>query len=50
VLLVEQNSRMALRISQRAYAMSTGSVALSGNSADLLNDDRIKKLYLGGEL
>ena len=36
VLLVEQNSRMALRISQRTYALSTGSVALSGNSADLL--------------
>jgi len=34
VLLVEQNSRMALRISQRAYALPTGSVALSGNSAE----------------
>ena len=50
VLLVEQNSRMALRISQRAYALTTGAVALAGNSADLLNDDRIKTLYLGGEL
>jgi branched-chain amino acid transport system ATP-binding protein len=50
VLLVEQNSRMALRISQRAYALSTGTVALSGNSAELLTDDRVKKLYLGGEL
>jgi branched-chain amino acid transport system ATP-binding protein len=50
VLLVEQNSRMALRISQRAYALSTGSVALSGNSAELLSDDRVKALYLGGEL
>jgi branched-chain amino acid transport system ATP-binding protein len=50
VLLVEQNSRMALRISQRAYALSTGSVALSGKSAELLNDDRVKRLYLGGEL
>jgi branched-chain amino acid transport system ATP-binding protein len=50
VLLVEQNSRMALRISQRAYALSTGSVALAGNSAELLNDERIKALYLGGEL
>ena len=36
VLLVEQNSRMALRISQRAYALTTGTVALSGNSAELL--------------
>jgi branched-chain amino acid transport system ATP-binding protein len=50
VLLVEQNSRMALRISQRAYALSTGSVALSGNSAELLNDERVKALYLGGEI
>ncbi len=50
VLLVEQNSRMALRISQRAYALSTGTVALSGESADLLNDERVKRLYLGGEL
>ena len=50
VLLVEQNSRMALRISQRAYALTTGAVALSGVSADLLNDERVKKLYLGGEL
>jgi branched-chain amino acid transport system ATP-binding protein len=50
VLLVEQNSRMALRISQRAYALSTGSIALSGNSADLLNDERVKGLYLGGEV
>ena len=48
VLLVEQNSRMALRISHRAYVLATGSVALSGLSAELLEDDRIKKLYLGG--
>jgi branched-chain amino acid transport system ATP-binding protein len=49
VLLVEQNSRMALRISQRAYALTTGTVALSGNSTDLMGDDRVKKLYLGME-
>jgi branched-chain amino acid transport system ATP-binding protein len=50
VLLVEQNSRMALRISQRAYALTTGAVALSGISSELLKDDRVKALYLGGEL
>lgn len=50
VLLVEQNSRMALRISRRAYALSTGSIALLGESHELLTDDRVKKLYLGGEL
>ncbi|WP_431301171.1 ABC transporter ATP-binding protein [Tabrizicola sp. BL-A-41-H6] len=50
VLLVEQNSRMALSISSRAYAMSTGSVVLTGNSKDLMGDDRIKAAYLGGDL
>jgi ABC-type proline/glycine betaine transport system ATPase subunit len=44
VLLVEQNSRMALRISQRAYALTTGAIALSGNSSELLNDERVKNL------
>jgi branched-chain amino acid transport system ATP-binding protein len=50
VLLVEQNSRMALRISNRAYALTTGSIALSGVSADLAKDERIRHLYLGGDL
>jgi branched-chain amino acid transport system ATP-binding protein len=50
VLLVEQNSRMALRVSHRAYALTTGSVALAGPSADLLKDERIQHLYLGGDL
>ena len=50
VLLVEQNSRMALRISHRAYALATGEIALSGNSKDLLADDRVRALYLGGEV
>jgi branched-chain amino acid transport system ATP-binding protein len=49
VLLVEQNSRMALRISQRAYVLTTGKVTLTGNSAEMLGDDRVKSLYLGGE-
>lgn len=50
VLLVEQNSRMALSISNRAYAMSTGSVVLSGQSKDLIKDERIKAAYLGGDV
>ena len=50
VLLVEQNSSMALSISNRAYAMSTGKVFLSGNSKELLHDDRIKAAYLGGDV
>jgi branched-chain amino acid transport system ATP-binding protein len=50
VLLVEQNSRMALRVSHRAYALTTGSIALSGVSADLVKDPRVQQLYLGGDL
>ncbi len=50
VLLVEQNSRMTLRVSQRAYALTTGKVALAGASADLLKDERVQHLYLGGDL
>ena len=50
VLLVEQNSRMALSISQRAYAMSTGNIVLAGESKALMHDDRIKAAYLGAEV
>ncbi len=50
VILVEQNSRMALSISHRAYAMTTGSIVISGNSKELLHDDRIKAAYLGGDV
>ena len=48
LILVEQNSRMALRVSSRAYALETGRVALEGRSRDLASDDRIRELYLGG--
>ena len=48
VLLVEQNSRMALSISHRAYAITTGNVVISGDSRELLNDERIRAAYLGG--
>jgi len=48
VILVEQNSRMALKISQRAYAMQLGEILLSGNSKDMIHDKRIVELYLGG--
>ena len=50
VLLVEQNSRMALSISQRAYALATGSVVVEGQSRALMTDERIKAAYLGGEI
>jgi branched-chain amino acid transport system ATP-binding protein len=48
VVLVEQNSRMALRISSYAYVLETGRVALSGPSAELVDNDHVRRLYLGG--
>ena len=48
IVVVEQNSRMALRISQYAYVLETGRVGLEGASQDLLGDDKVKQLYLGG--
>ena len=48
VVLVEQNSRMALKISHRAYVLETGKIALQGASKDLLENDQVRKLYLGG--
>ena len=50
VLLVEQNSRMAMSISNRTYALSTGKVVLDGPSRDLMRDPRIQAAYLGGEI
>lgn len=47
VLLVEQNARKALSIADRAYVLETGKIVLSGNAQDLLNDDSVKKAYLG---
>src|SRR3984893_12348971 len=48
VLLVEQNSAMALDISARAFVMETGTITLSGPSAALADDPRIREAYLGG--
>lgn len=47
VLLVEQNAKKALSISNRAYVLETGNIVLEGNAKDLLNDASIKKAYLG---
>ncbi|MDO4304382.1 MAG: ABC transporter ATP-binding protein [Bacillota bacterium] len=47
VLLVEQNAKKALSISDRGYVLETGRIVLEGNSKDLLNNDSIKKAYLG---
>ncbi len=47
VLLVEQNAKKALSIADRAYVLETGNIVLSGEAQELLNDDSIKKAYLG---
>ena len=47
VLLVEQNAKKAMSISDRVYVLETGSISKSGNAADLINDESIKKAYLG---
>jgi len=49
ILLVEQNCRMALKLAKRAYLLELGSLALSGDATDLANNDRVKRLYLGGD-
>ncbi len=48
ILLVEQNTRLALKYSQRAYVLRTGEIAMSGPSAELAQNDEIKAAYLGG--
>ena len=47
ILLVEQNAQMALSISDRAYVLETGHITIEGDAKDLLNDERVKKAYLG---
>ncbi len=47
VLLVEQNAKKAMSISDRVYVLETGSVTIEGSASELINDDRIKKAYLG---
>ena len=46
VLLVEQNAKKALSIANRAYVLETGSIVLSGDAKELMNDDSVKKAYL----
>ena len=47
VLLVEQNAKKALSIADRGYVLETGKIVLEGNAQDLLNDESVKKAYLG---
>ena len=48
VLLVEQNAKMALSISHRAYVLETGAISLEGAAADLLDNEQVRHAYLGG--
>lgn len=47
VLLVEQNAKKALSIANRAYVLETGNIVLSGDANELMNNDSVKKAYLG---
>lgn len=47
VLLIEQNAKKALAIADRAYVLETGKIVLSGDAQTLMNDESIKKAYLG---
>lgn len=48
ILLVEQNARMALAVANRGYVLETGRIAISDSASVLLNNDIVKKAYLGG--
>jgi len=47
VLLIEQNVKQALEMADRAYVMENGRIVLQGNSNDLIENDHVKKSYLG---
>ena len=47
VLLVEQNAKKALEIADRAYVLETGKIVLEGDAKDLMNDEKVRKAYLG---
>ena len=47
VILVEQNAMLALTIAQRSYVLETGYIVMQGKTQDLLQDEEVKKAYLG---
>jgi branched-chain amino acid transport system ATP-binding protein len=47
ILLVEQNAKMALSVADRAYVLETGNITMGGKASEMLEDERIKKAYLG---
>jgi branched-chain amino acid transport system ATP-binding protein len=48
IILVEQNARMALRLAHVGYVLETGSITLQGKASDLIDNEHVKKAYLGG--
>jgi branched-chain amino acid transport system ATP-binding protein len=47
ILLIEQNARLALQVARRAYVLETGSIALAGSAAELLESEDVQRAYLG---
>jgi len=48
IILVEQNAQMALRLAHKGYVLETGSVVLQGEASELIDNEHVKKAYLGG--
>jgi len=48
IILVEQNARMALRLAHVGYVLETGSIALQGKTSELIDNEHVRKAYLGG--
>jgi len=48
IMLVEQNARIALRLADQAYVLEVGNIVLAGEAKELINDEHVKKAYLGG--
>jgi branched-chain amino acid transport system ATP-binding protein len=48
IIIVEQNARMALRLAHQGYVLETGSIVLQGKASELIDDEHVRKAYLGG--
>jgi len=48
IILVEQNAHMALRLAHWGYVIETGSIVLQGDTKDIINNEQVKQVYLGG--
>jgi branched-chain amino acid transport system ATP-binding protein len=48
IILVEQNAQMALRLAHKGYVLETGSITLQGLASELIDNEHVRKAYLGG--